>query len=173
MYCPQCATAQADTAKFCRSCGLALETIALAVRGEAPKPATPDPEGRETIEDWLEFQAKKNGAIIRGGILFGVSVAIAVPMGLFLPRGMPWMVVWSIFFGWMACWGAIDLAFGLSGLLEANSRLRRLQNAALGQPVLAPASPARPVDGILAEVNTAPMSVTEGTTRHLQDRMPN
>lgn len=49
MYCPQCATPNADDVKFCRSCGRELEMVALAFSGKSTKPLKADAN-----QDWME-----------------------------------------------------------------------------------------------------------------------
>jgi hypothetical protein len=177
MYCPQCATSNTDGVKFCRSCGLGLERLALALGGELVKPG-------ETAEDenerrtWAIKQTKGVKDITGGLVLMLVSLLIGCAMALFLPAEVPWMVLWMIFFGWMACWGGIELAGGVGRLLEAKGRLRLLDAEA---KALAPARPARSLspagdsltaaDSFAALKIASPASVTEGTTRHLDERV--
>src|SRR5689334_417180 len=115
MYCPQCAAQNADGAKFCRSCGLKLETVALAL-GEASKPPAQEKKNKksepETAQDWMEKRITGMKEITGGLILLLVSLLIGVAMAFFVPREVPWMLVWIVFFGWLASWGGISLANG-------------------------------------------------------------
>jgi zinc-ribbon domain len=179
MYCPQCATANPDDVKFCRSCGTQLEAVALALSG---KPATPDKGSKKknelTEEDWLEKRIAGVGGITRGSMLLAVSLLLAIPLGLFLPATFdaPWILIWVVFFGWMAIWGGIDIANGISSALESRSRLRLMaQNRresvpdATTQGLLAGGEPVLPANTTGASRSSSPISVTEGTTRHLDD----
>ena len=177
MYCPKCATQNAGEVKFCRACGTELEAVALALTG---KPAKTD-QGKDhpkTAEDWLEKRIQGTTGITRGSILLVVSALIGVAMGLFMPPSFdaPWIVIWSVFFGWMAVWGGIEVAYGLSGVLEAKSRLRlvELKNKTLGPApdpaqLLGGGEITRTTNPFAATDRPAPVSITEGTTRHLND----
>ena len=81
-----------------------------------------------------------------------------------------------VFFGWMTVWGGIEVAYGLSALLEAKSQLRLL--GLTGKETVLEA---RQHDALMSgqpmSINdqrpnfTSPSSasVTEGTTRQLND----
>ena len=179
MYCPQCATPYSDGAKFCRACGQELEAVALALSG---KPVSPAPTGKDkrepkTKQDWLEQHSAGIVGITKGGILLTVSLLVGVALALFLPGDVPWILIWLVFFGWLACWGGIELANGVGGVLEAKGRIRLLRSA--GQEALVdapqqqqlPAAEARPAitNSPAAFRSAPPLSVTEGTTRQLDD----
>ena len=171
MFCPQCATPNADGVKFCRSCGLGLEAVALVLSGKPAPPA-------EAAPDWVQKHTEGVREIVGGVSWLSVSLLIAAALGLFLPSSFdaPWILIWAVLFGWMACVGVIKMGEGVSGVLEAKSRLRLL-TAAGREPALAPA--ARP--SLAAAEQTVvtnqpalarpspPPSVTEGTTRQMGD----
>jgi len=175
MFCPQCATANGPDVKFCRSCGAGLEAVALALT-KPTKKKLDRKKSEPTAQDWLERRIKGNSAITRGSILIIVSLLLTVPFRLFLPSTFdaPWILIWVVFFGWMTVWGGIEVANGLSSVLEAKSRLRLLgltgketvlearQHEALmaGHPVNDQGS---------GFTSPSPVSVTEGTTRQLND----
>ena len=178
MYCPKCATPHADDVKFCRACGTELEAVALVLKGKSAKPAKSQKRKSEmmTADDCLEKRIESVSGITRGSILLLVSAIIGLAMMLFVPMSFdaPWILVWTVFFGWMAVWGGIEVAYGLSGVLEAKSRLRliELKNKA------SDTSPAYQLPGgelvrdtspFAATGSPAPVSITEGTTRHLND----
>jgi hypothetical protein len=133
-------------------------------------------KSESTAQDWLERRIKGNSAITRGSILIVVSLLLTIPFRLFLPATFdaPWILIWVVFFGWMTVWGGIEVANGLSSVLEAKSRLRLLgltgketvlearQHEALmaGHPVN---------DQRSSFTSPSPVSVTEGTTRQLND----
>jgi hypothetical protein len=179
MYCPQCATLNADDVKFCRSCGKELEAVALALRGKSAKAAKAgeSQDGPKTAKDWLEKRIESVSGITRGSILLLVSILIGAAMALFLPAAFeaPWILIWVVFFGWMAVWGGIEMAFGVSRLLEAKSRLRLIREAS-EIPAVAATTQELSSGGELPQVVNAQVafrpqrtSVTEGTTRHLDD----
>lgn len=162
MYCPQCATLNAGDVKFCRSCGRELESVALALSNKSatPRKRSGDKSEPKTAQDWLEKRIESVSSITRGAILLSVSLMLAVPMGLFLPSSFdaPWILLWTVFFGWMAVWGGIEMAYGISGTLEAKSRLR-LMGSDIPKTTNVPAAFKR----------SSRESVTEGTTRQLND----
>lgn len=176
MYCPQCAAQNAEAAKFCRSCGLKLETVALALRTESAKPARKNKQKSEpqTTEEWVERRIKGVKDITAGSLLLTVSILIGAALALFVPNNVPWIFIWIVFFGWMACWGGIEIANGLGNLLESKSRLRLLENkeSAIGSTShqLSPASEPVPVTSSHVTLcQSPPLSVTEGTTRQLNE----
>ena len=176
MYCPQCATPNVDDVKFCRSCGTALESVALILSGKSPKPSKPDKNKAEakTAQDWLEKRIEGVSGITRGTILVFVSALIGLAMGLFMPPNFdaPWIVVWSVFFGWMTVWGGIEVAFGLSSLIEAKTRLRMMGFTGKQAPIETTAQQALPSVEPNADFDSRPRrSVTEGTTRQLDEHL--
>ncbi|HEV7844306.1 MAG TPA: zinc ribbon domain-containing protein [Pyrinomonadaceae bacterium] len=175
MYCPQCAAPHNDAAKFCRSCGLEIEAVALLLSGKPVKSseAVGNKLESKTEQDWLEKKVAGISGITRGSILLAVSLLIGVAMALFVPGRVPWMLIWMVFFGWMACWGGIETAYGVSGLLESKSRLRLLR-AAVREPAidstpqrLSAAADPPMLNKPPGAFGTSPLSVTEGTTRYL------
>jgi hypothetical protein len=170
MYCPQCATANAGEVKFCRSCGTPLEAVALAISG---KPAKDGKKKKlKTRDDWIEKRIDGVSCITRGGILLFVSLLLAIPMGLFLPIsfGVPWIMVWFGLFGWMAIWGGIELANGISGVFEAESRLRLMTASGNDSHINAHQNlPSGEQLQLGEHKSISPPSVTEVTTRQLND----
>lgn len=166
MFCPQCATPNADGSKFCRSCGTELEAVALALKGEAAKPSKKSDKKKKaepaTAEEWMVRRGEHAGGVLRGIILMIVSALVAVPLALFAPAEMPWVLIWMVFFGWIAVWGGIETAEGAGGLIEARNRLRLL---ALKSGT--PDSTTTPQQ--LSPARESPASVTEGTTRELDE----
>ena len=180
MYCPQCATPNADEVKFCRSCGTELEAVALALSGKSVPPikAGTNKSDAKTAQDWLEKRIEGVSGITRGAILLAVSLLIGVAMALFMPSSFnaPWIVLWMVFFGWVAVWGGIEMAYGISGVLEAKGRLRLLRLTgeepaadAIPQQSLSSSAPPKIVNPSAALRSSPPVSVTEGTTRQLDD----
>lgn len=177
MFCPQCATQNANGAKFCRSCGLELEGVALALSSKSKKPAKAgkNKSGPKTAEDWIEKRIEGVKNIMTGAILMGVSLLLGVALALFAPAHVPWILIWIVFFGWMTVWGGIALADGLGNVLEAKSRLRLLQRTgreaatdATPQQLASPGEPI-PTTNHAALRTSPPLSITEGTTRQLDD----
>ena len=178
MYCPKCATLNNDQARFCRSCGMELDAVALVLKGRAAQPI--EVRGKESDLDspkeWMDKHSKAVKSISTGISLLVISILIGVAMALFVPPHIPWMLAWAVLVGWMAMWGGIELGNGIAGLFEAKSRLRmlglwdkRFENDARAD-VLSPANEPPAASGPSPGSN-APhhSSVTEVTTRHLDD----
>lgn len=179
MFCPQCATPNADDVKFCRSCGRELEAVALIVSGKSAGAGNKDTNKIEprSENDWLEKQIEGVSGVTRGSILLTVSLLIAIAMALFIPASFdaPWFLLWIVFFGWLAVWGGIEMAYGVGSVLEAKSRLRLLK--------LAGKDSVEQLDQQLSSGNSSPimsssgfrpsppLSVTDGTTRQLDGKV--
>lgn len=163
MYCPECATQNVEGVRFCRSCGQELEGVTLALRGAMPKRV--EEVDADSARYWLEKQGKGVSESTTGAILLLVSVLIGGALAMFLPGDVPWMLIWLVFVGWMAGWGGISIATGVGATLEARSRLRALA-------LLGGAKTAHRVDTApdLALGPRPVASVTEDTTRHLEER---
>ena len=185
MFCPLCATPNADDVKFCRSCGKELEAVALALSGQSAKPSKggANQVAPQTARDLAEKHIEGVSSITRGSILLGVSLLVGAAMALFAPAvfSAPWMLLWMVFFwvvlfGWMAVWGGIQMAYGISGVLEAKSRLRLLGLSGVrpSSDILTPDSLSHDGAPQIANAHAAYVpaprgSVTEGTTRLLDD----
>lgn len=174
MYCPRCGTQNTDGVKFCRSCGTELEAVALVLSGRNAPPAEAVREPK-TVEDWLELRSAGVRHIATGVSLLVISVLIGVALALFLPSDFdaPWILIWIVLVGWMTCWGGIELGKGIGDFLEAVGRLRMT-----GRPAEGPAIDAthrqlkdvgEPVMNPPAFKQPPKLSVTEATTRHLDD----
>jgi zinc ribbon protein len=174
MYCPQCATPNNDEARFCRSCGMELEAVGLALKARSAQPIEvrgKEPES-ESAKEWLEKRSKAVKGVSTGVSLLVVSILIAIAMALFVPANIPWILAWAVLVGWMAMWGGVEVGNGIAGLMEARNRLRVLgladkqfTNDARSQ-LLSPAEQPGPSAAIRS---SPPLSVTEGTTRQLDD----
>jgi hypothetical protein len=79
-----------------------------------------------------------------------------------------WLILWTVFFGWMACWGVISMAFGIGGLIESSTMSR-----AIDQPM---GRVTTPTDNELASssffLDSPPASITELTTEPLVKHEP-
>ena len=180
MYCPQCAIPNAEDVKFCRACGTGLESVALALSGKPVPPTKADTNKVEpkTAEDWMAKGIEGVSGITRGSILLAVSLLIGAAMALFIPSTFdaPWILIWMVFFGWMAVWGGIEMAYGIRGVLESKGRLRLM--GLTGKEPAVNASPQQLSAGRESPQITnppgafrpsPPVSITEGTTRQLDD----
>jgi len=119
--------------------------------------------------------AKANRDLTTGAILLAVPLMLLfVPM-LFIGNLFPWLIIWSIVFGWMAIWGTAAVAGGIGGLIESKTLMRvSPQNrgdyfAPQETGLLPVASGNRVTSPDLIDSGSAPASVTEATTRNLDD----
>ncbi len=175
MYCPRCGTQNTDGVKFCRSCGAELEAVALVLSGR-PAPPAEGVDEPKTVDDWLVLRSDGVRNIATGVTLLVISVLIGVALALFLPSSfdVPWILIWIVLVGWMACWGGIELGNGIGDFLEAISRLRMMGPPAREEPTVA-ATPrelkdaGEPVPNPVAFKKPPAVSVTEATTRNLDD----
>ena len=168
MYCPQCATANSADVKFCRSCGLELEAVVSALT----KPSTKKTNKAEpTPEEWVDQRIKSVSGMTRGGILIAVSLLLILPFALFLPATFdaPWILIWTVFFGWMTVWGGIEVAYGLSSLLESNAKLRFLKERGPNIGIEAEHSEELALKDETHSRTEPRGSITERTTRQLKD----
>jgi zinc ribbon protein len=174
MYCPGCAAQNPDSAKYCRKCGADLEVVALALAGQGAAVENGNDEvGKPETRDWMKKRGKGVRNATQGGTLLLTSLLIGVALALFTNKP-DWMVIWMVFFGWMAGWGAVSLAYGVGSLLEVRLLSRHSSRAANGATTTAQLSPI--ADRIeVSSVTTAPTvysgtSVTENTTEHLGEQ---
>lgn len=173
MYCPQCATPNTDGVRFCRTCGMELEAVALVLSGWSAQPTEVSGKKSEskTAQEWLDKRSEAVKEISTGMSLLVVSMLIGVAMAFFVPANIPWILAWAVLVGWMACWGGIAVGNGIAGVLEAKSRLRLLEPAVDATPkqLSSAGGPPRVTTPSAAFRSSPPSSVTEETTRQLDD----
>lgn len=173
MYCPGCAAQNLDGAKFCRSCGTDLETVALALADHLV-PVDVGKEKANSAEAANRSLKKRSRGVrntVKGGILLGTALLIGIALALFSNKP-DWIIIWTVFFGWMACWGAVSLAFGIGAILESRLMSNQVEKTARGAvrtAQLLPADDAGMVPDVLAAPRAySPISVTEHTTEFKQ-----
>jgi hypothetical protein len=169
MFCPQCATQNADDAKYCRSCGTDISLVSQAVTGHLAE--------RLAVEDESRLSRRQRRRRRRGRDEGPPSIEHAVKrffMGMafifvaFSAR--TWAPAGRIWWFWMFIPAAVMLADGVSTYLRIAEDRKKLAAPPLyapAPPVIAPpqrvsALPTRNTGEILP-----PPSITEGTTRHL------
>jgi hypothetical protein len=159
MYCPQCATQNTDSAKFCRACGTDLEAVASALANKFPPPGA-----------WLEKYGGGKHKVIKGALLLGAALLIGGVPALFIGVIFPLVMLWTVFFGWMAGWGVVSLASGVGEMVESktvlrqakrfDSRLTTTEPSGLSRAAHEP----RTLDDVARATPHPPLSVTEHTT---------
>jgi hypothetical protein len=167
MYCPKCATQNADDARFCRSCGSDISLVPQAVSGSLAERLTAVEESRDgrrrrRHRDKWDRPPSIDRAV--RGILLGLAfVFIAFAVRTWAPAGNIW---WF----WMFIPAAVNLADGIatSARLASDGKKRRDPQPFAPQQTYVPPPPRA---SVLPPRETGevipPPSVTEGTTRHL------
>ena len=173
MYCPRCAVENGDRAKFCRACGANLETVALALAGKLPVKQAGDEEAEpKTVAGWLEKQGRSVRDTTVGAIMLGVTILIGIIPLFLIANPFPWIVIWTVFFGWLGLYGVYYLSTGIGGMMQARTMLRGLERLPgelppTTAPLPLPLTGDRPA---LAANQRPPGSVTEGTTKLLDEQ---
>ena len=159
MYCPKCATQNAEDTKFCRSCGSNLSLVPQALTGRLPEA----PSGRRRHRNRERNHDRGGPANLANGItkLFVGLGFLLVSLALGLSSvGRGW---WF----WMLIPAFASLGKGVAEIVSAKYSPSLTQG--MSQPAMPPAS--RP--GELPprnEVLFPPPSVTEQTTRQLDPK---
>jgi hypothetical protein len=153
MYCPKCATQNADDTKFCRSCGANLSLVPQALSGRLPEA----PSGRRHRRDF----ERGGPATLAGGIMktfMGIGfLLVAAGAFFFSPAGHLW---WF----WLLIPAFAMLGKGIAEIATFKFGHNLAPGAA--QTTL----PSAPRTGELPPRNDVflpPPSVTEQTTRQL------
>lgn len=179
MFCPKCGSQNAESVRFCRSCGLELETVSAAMSGRLSLQKADGKKGCNELETndpdklWSSFISKTLTGL--AFILIAIFLTVSNTVG---------GSVWGF---WLLIPGAASLGSGISSYFKAQRIEQRRAdiagfnsaNAALPQSSNGALSPrqtlftneyAAPVRNT-GELLTSPASVTEGTTRHLNQEM--
>lgn len=115
MFCPRCATPNADDTKFCRACGTNLQVVSLAL--SHPDKLT---KVQITANDWLAKRREGISTLVKGTGLIGASGLVGTALAIFSNTN-DWIFVWLGLASWMACWGIILWSQGISALIESRS----------------------------------------------------
>jgi hypothetical protein len=174
MYCPKCSSENQPEVKFCTRCGTNLAVLSEALNSKSTdKPWSDDPLV-EMLKQY--YNGKRSTAVGAGSILIGVTLLM-----ILLRLNVPENLTGVLFNGLAACaliYGAIAVIAGIAGWVESSSKMKAINHPALQKP-LPPASTVINVksyntDSINAPAELrdslpAPASVTEQTTRHLEE----
>lgn len=164
MFCPKCATQNADDARFCRGCGTDISLVPQAVTGTlAERMAAADDESRHGRRRRHRRDAPPSIERAVRSLFMGVAfICIAFAVRFWAPADNIW---WF----WMLLPAASMLADGVGTYLriqsDAKKSLPQTYNPAqmaVPPPRHVSALPPRDTGEMLP-----PPSVTEGTTRHL------
>ncbi|MBV9928655.1 MAG: zinc ribbon domain-containing protein [Acidobacteria bacterium] len=166
MFCPKCATQNADDARFCRGCGTDISLVPQAVSGAlAERMAVAEEEdGWRDRRDRRRY-GRRGPSIERAvkSVFMGLAfVMIALAIVLRMPGGFTWGY-------WLFLPAAALLAKGVGMYLRLQEDRKRIAPPA-HNPAYTAVPPPRHVSA-LPQRETGemipPPSVTEGTTRHL------
>lgn len=166
MFCPKCATQNADDARFCRSCGIDISLVPQLITGQLAARLAVDDDSLRARRRRRRSGDKGPPTIERAvkSLFMGVAfVLISLAILAWMPGGFTW---WF----WMLLPAAGMLSDGVSTYLRLAEEKRRLAPPVyqpLQQPVVPPARASALPPRDTGEIVTPPPSVTEGTTRHL------
>lgn len=156
MYCPKCATQNAEDTKFCRSCGSNLSLVPQALTGRLPEA----PSGRRRRRDRERGHEYGRPASLANGIT-KISVGVGF---LLVSLALGLSQVGSAWWFWMLIPAFASLGKGVAEIVTAKSASNLTPGA--NQAAMAPAART----GELPPRNDVlfpPPSVTEQTTRQL------
>ncbi len=165
MYCPKCATQNADDARFCRSCGTDISLVPQAVSGSLAERLAAAEGSRRERRHRRRHKDDRPPSIDRAfrGIFMGLAfIFVAFAVRTWAPAGNIW---WF----WMFIPAALNLADGVSTYLRLSGegKGRDRQPYAPPQTAVPPSRPASALPPRDTGEVIPPPSVTEGTTRHL------
>ncbi|MFL6336523.1 MAG: zinc-ribbon domain-containing protein [Pyrinomonadaceae bacterium] len=163
MFCPKCATQNADDARFCRGCGTDISLVPQAVSGAlAERMAAADDDTRHGRR---RYKYDRQPSIERAikSIFMGIAfVLIAFAVIMRMPGGFTWGY-------WLFLPAAAMLSKGVGMYLRLLEERKRLAPPA-HNPTYTAVPPPRPASALPPRDTgemIPPPSVTEGTTRHL------
>ena len=157
MYCPNCATANTDDTKFCRSCGSNLTLIPQALTGHLPEAPSRKLSRRERRRHDFEHGGPPNLANGITKLFIGFGFLLVAFASLLFANAEHW---WF----WLLIPAFATLGKGVAEIVSA-----RYSNPTLTPGVSQTAMPPTPSVGQAAprEGFYPPASVTEQTTRQL------
>jgi len=161
MFCPRCATQNADDARYCRGCGVDISLVPQAVTGALAErlAAVEENDGRRR-------RHKQDGPPTIEKVLRNLFTGIAFIVIAFAIGMTSDGFAWSF---WLLIPAAAMLSKAVTTYLRLQEEKKRRELPSYVAPPAAVAPP-RPVSALprreTGEV-VPPPSVTEGTTRHL------
>ena len=176
MYCPGCGVNNSAETKFCTRCGTNLGVVSDALTPRAGSGVQLDDRILKIIKEY--YKGRRD--TITGLVLIPAAVKLMALLMLLHVRPLPafFIVSWMVFWGIAALAGGLGKWIGAAGEMKAlgykmpkSKLLVRAENLLHGGssavdnystgPVSTPVSPSIPV----------PVSVTEQTTRTLEERI--
>lgn len=168
MFCPKCGTDNMSGSKFCRACGMDINSVQMLMNGQVSMSLESQNEEVETSRRSRRKKKKKEPTYADAfeDAFVGLAFLIIFAVGLLFFAKFVWVWIWFIIPA-LACMGS-----GIGQILQ-------IQQQAKNPPVLANNQTffsAQPRPNELPPRQTsemiAPPSVTEHTTRHLGGEAP-
>jgi hypothetical protein len=169
MFCPTCGSENAEV-KFCTRCGANLALVAEVVSGKI-KSSTGIQERRfNLVKNY--YNGRRSTLLGAGFLVLGLALMTPVLTGLVGRTGFL-----TLFAMGSLIYGAICLVWGIGTWMESSSEMKAIELTGQGQSSQSAAQPpqleaqptaisnVKPTDPIIA-----PGSVTENTTRQLDER---
>lgn len=188
MYCPNCATENLNTARFCRTCGKDISLVPQAMNGRIS--AIAEDEEYAGADSALERRGRRRrrersheGPVSMERSITRLFVGVGFLFMAFVLSRTPFSFAWYA----MLFMALMILGKGVAGLVYnltqgRRAKLHAADPATTGPvigPAVAPVTTSLPPRNDLSELpprNTAeliqPPSITEGTTRHLGVEAP-
>ncbi len=179
MYCPTCGSQNQDELKFCTRCGTNLGIVADALSGKLDAPPPIDERLVRLLKHY--FRGRRNALIgfalgVLGASKLGIAALLNTadtPINLF-------MILFNSVFAALFLFGVVWFLIGTAKWNNAGSELKALgfdnpqdalpkgkrQPAALPEP-----STVMVVKNLNTDVLNQPLSVTEQTTRQLEEKI--
>ena len=165
MFCPKCATQNAEGASFCRGCGANISLVPQALTGQPLQAPAPPPE--EVLDESCSPRRGRRKELTLDTAFKNMFIGVAfliISIALSRTIGAGW---WF----WMLIPAFSLLGTGVAQFIRIRERDQRTFGATRMQPVMQrndqPVLPRR-----TDELRPPVASVTEGTTRHLGVEAP-
>jgi hypothetical protein len=162
MFCPKCATKNAEGASFCRSCGANISLVPQALTGQPLQ--APQPE--EVVEEAGGTRGKRKELTLDTAfknMFIGVAFLI---IAIALSR-----TIGAVWWFWMLIPAFSLMGTGIAQYIRVREREKRLFAPPGMQPML-PRNDQTVLPRRTDELRPPVASVTEGTTRHLGVESP-
>ncbi len=154
MYCPKCGAQTQTDAKYCRACGSDVSLVPMALTGKLPDQVS---SGGRQLE-------RRDANRLTNGISYGMAglgfLIVAPMIFVFMPGGQFW---WF----WLLIPAFAMMGAGVAELIRYWMALRESQPAPRASTTASPEQ--REVSGYSFTNSLPPSSVTDGTTRDLEN----